>query len=40
MSPLRRLAFDRRSLHAVAAGCVALAAGGVVLLRAPRPGAT
>lgn len=40
MSPLRRLVFDRRSLHAVAAGCVALAAGGVVLLRAPRPGVT
>lgn len=40
MSPLRRLVSDRRSLHAVAAGCVALAAGGVVLLRAPRPGVT
>lgn len=40
MSPLRRLVFDRRSLHAVAAGCVALAAGGVVLLRAPTPGVT
>lgn len=40
MSPLRRLVFDRRSLHAVAAGCVALAAGGVVLLRAPSPGVT
>ncbi len=40
MSPLRRLVFDRRSLHAVAAGCVALAAGGVVLLRAPRAGVT
>ncbi len=37
MSPLRRLVLDRRSLRAAAAGCVALAAGGVVLLRAPHP---
>lgn len=40
MSPLRRLIFDRSAIHAVAAGCVALAAGGVVLLRAPTPGVT
>lgn len=36
MHPLHALLSDRRTLKTLAAGCVALAAGGVVLLRAPR----